>query len=143
MKQFFARFSMKFRASRITWLMAAAGMLAVQGCFPEHDAKTELRGALYVDSTLLAPLAGDTLVVHDQKLGKVGISLTDDSGHFAFSYWCNGVDANPDAKFQMSYPLVFLCYRGDTLWAGERHGKRDNIVIYPGINREKGVWYEK
>lgn len=114
--------------------MATVCVMTMQSCFPERDAKTVLRGTLYADSTLTTPLAGDTLVVLDKHLGKVGISLTDDSGHFAFSYWNNGVDANPEAKFQVKFCLVFLCHHGDTLWCDERHRYYNNIVIYPGIS---------
>lgn len=132
-------------ARRLLPLLLAAVLCAVMltGCMPQIDVKTVLRGTLYADSTMILPLAGDTLVVMDSKLGKVGVSLTDDSGHFAFSYWSNGIDANPEAKFQIEYPPVFLCRHGDTLWAGESHVGYNNIVLYPGIDWKRGGWYAK
>lgn len=135
--------SKKFRPSFWGMVVAAVCVMTMQSCFPESDVKTVLRGTLYADSTLTTPLAGDTLVVLDEHLGKVGISLTDDSGHFAFSYWSNGIDAKPEAKFKYEFPPVFLSHHGDTLWGGTSRSYHDNIVIYPGISWTSRWYYEK
>lgn len=128
-------------------LKALLGIMAcvvlMHSCFPGRDYKTEIIGTFYTDSTLSMPVANDTLVVIDCEMGKVGISLTDDSGHFAFSYWSNGGDAHPNAKFQMYWGEFYLCDNGDTLCILERHNKYENVVLYRGQKNWRGGWYAK
>lgn len=131
----------KFRPSFWEMMMTDVCVMTLQSCIPEHAVKTVICGTLYADSTLTTPLPGDTLVVHDECLGKVGISLTDDSGHLSFSYWHGGVDANPEAKLHKVSRPVFLCYHGDTLWAKECREYFSNTVVYPGLDWNRNSVY--
>lgn len=115
-------------------MVLAAVTMSCFGCFNEQDRKTSIQGTLYTDSTLSATIPDATLTVTAAPDGPLATMKTDTEGRFGLSWWSNGVDKQvPEgAKFQYHNPPFWICYKGDTLFAGEQGHNYKNQELYPG-----------
>lgn len=122
--------------------------IAVLLCFVacEHDPyRVRVQGHLYTDSTCTAPIANDTIrFYHAHEFSPFGLSVTDTSGAFAFSFWSNDADnwdETYQSKFQFhDYDQYLVLYKKDTLWSSGSSSY--DLKLYPGCYINGYYYYE-
>lgn len=117
--------------------------LSMQSCIDERQ--VVLRGTLYADSTLTAPVPNDTITFHWADGSRFGSCTTDGEGKFGFSFWTDGAD-NWDntyqSKFQIEYNQFWVVCKSDTLAILEAYPSTyyQHLELYLGKSFNEYNW---
>lgn len=121
-------------------LPLVAVVLLCAGCDPYYE--RAMKGTLYTDSTMIAPLAGATLNFYEGEVvyradfdefdNYLGQAVSDARGRWAFQYIHNFDNPYQQSNSKLSvveYGVLITC-NGDTLYVG--NGSTQNLKVYPG-----------